>query len=616
MKKSILFAAALLLAAAVTGAFAAEGQKFEQFWTQYTTDFQDEVKYKEALAFLDLCKEAGLTHLTLGEQSMQRWDLVDDAYRAKIAEFQKAAKDRGITIVPSLFPIGYGVRYLVHDVNLAAGLPVKDAPFIVKDGAARPDPSEAPAIANPGFEDGEGNQAAGWTQDAPGERTLVDTAEKHSGKASLKLSAGPASLTPPAPPAPGERRRREQRNARATQTLTVSPFRYYRLSLWIKTQDAGKPGEDMVLLFTHDRQRRNAYRTLEIQPTQDWTRHDVVFNTLDADKVELSVGASMRSGAIWIDDIAIEPAGILNVVRRDMTPLTITSADGKTAYEEGRDFEHVSDPLFIYKNLADIEHEPAAIQLTAGSRIKDGETVLVSYYHTQRIYVDQVVLSLSDPELYELMDKQMAHVAKLWPSPLYFMSADEIRIAGWELQPNGENLTPSQLLARYMERSFALVKKYMPESNIIVWTDMFTPFHNARPFEDGGYYYLTTGTFYGSWSGLPRDVVVGNWYIPEQAQPGLVRGARQQAGTLRLLRHERSQGQHRPVDEGHGEHRRHHRPHVHAVVYRAREDEGVLRARAHVRPVGSGAGSERPSRRHRRKREIAPEAHRYRLTSR
>jgi hypothetical protein len=44
---------------------------------------------------------------------------------------------------------------------------------------------------------------------------------------------------------------------------------------------------------------------------------------------------------------------------------------------------------------------------------------------------------------------------------------------------------------------------------------MFTPHHNARPFSVKGYYYLVNGNWDGAWEGLPKDVIVMNWYSPK-----------------------------------------------------------------------------------------------------
>ncbi len=154
---------------------------------------------------------------------------------------------------------------------------------------------------------------------------------------------------------------------------------------------------------------------------------------------------------------------------------------------------------------------PANITLTPNSRIKDGDTILVSFVHTTRIYDSQMVISTQDPKVFDLMDDQMRRMAKGWPTNTYFMKYDEIRIGGWEVQPDGQKLTPGQFLARHATKAVEIIRKYSPNAKIYVWSDMFDPYHNARPFSARGYYYLCNGNWDGSWEGLPKDVIIMNW---------------------------------------------------------------------------------------------------------
>jgi len=486
----------------------AERRNLTEFWIQHGTDLRDDARRAASMELLRKAKEAGVTHMTLGEVSMHRWDLVDDAYIARINEFRKAAQDAGINIVPAMFPIGYGIRYLVHDANLAAGIPARNVPYVVKGNEATPDQAAVPVIANPGFEKARNGQFESWKMDYPGKFSFVDAKEKHSGKQSLRVSLK------------GELPAEAKGFVRATQVVKVEPFKYYRLSLWIKTEDVKTEREDYVIIWSQNRKRRHNFLNMPVKPTQDWTRHELVFNTFEACEVELTVGTSeYRGGTVWFDDLEVAPAGLLNVVRRSIVPLVVTSADGKTVYKEGKDFERVADPDFTDKSLGAIDHEAPPIRLKPKSRIRNRQKLLVSHFHAMRVYNDQMCLSMEEPRLYEYMDKQMAHVSKLWQPRGYFMNADEIRVCGWENQPKGEELDCAELLARYMKRSFEIVKKYDPAAELTIWSDMFTPFHNGRPFEEAGYYYHCSGTYYGCWKELPGEVRIANWYSPNRLNP-------------------------------------------------------------------------------------------------
>ena len=86
----------------------------------------------------------------------------------------------------------------------------------------------------------------------------------------------------------------------------------------------------------------------------------------------------------------------------------------------------------------------------------------------------------------------------------------------WEPLPNGESIQPGQFLARLVKQCYDTMHKYSPQAQIYTWSDMFCPGHNARPFAQSGYYYLVNGNWDGSWEGLPKDVVIMNWYSPNE----------------------------------------------------------------------------------------------------
>ena len=51
-----------------------------------------------------------------------------------------------------------------------------------------------------------------------------------------------------------------------------------------------------------------------------------------------------KTGKIWFDDVKVQPGGFVNILRRQSTPLVVTSEDGKTTYAEEKDFAKVADP--------------------------------------------------------------------------------------------------------------------------------------------------------------------------------------------------------------------------------------------------------------------------------
>ena len=67
-------------------------------------------------------------------------------------------------------------------------------------------------------------------------------------------------------------------------------------------------------------------------------------------------------------------------------------------------------------------------------------------------------------------------------------------------------VTAGQLLAHNAERCRMIIKSVAPDAEVIDWSDMFDPYHNAVDK-----YYLVGSTLEKSWEGLDRSVIVANW---------------------------------------------------------------------------------------------------------
>ena len=91
----------------------------------------------------------------------------------RLASVRDICQQHGVEIVPNIFSVGYGGSVLAYDRNLAAGIPVIDAPFVVKDGEARLESDRAVRIANGGFEEYDGDRLKRYGfHDKPGDVSL------------------------------------------------------------------------------------------------------------------------------------------------------------------------------------------------------------------------------------------------------------------------------------------------------------------------------------------------------------------------------------------------------------------------------------------------------------
>ncbi|MFH1707582.1 MAG: hypothetical protein ABIF71_06670 [Planctomycetota bacterium] len=443
-----------ILATMVFGAAAVQAGEYPERWNYVNGNTLTPENTAKFLELLRGSKAAGCTHVLWSGCRGFRIPEMTDEQRAGDKAVQAEAKNLGLTVIPGIISIGYSGRYFHIDPNLAAGVPVRNMPYVVKGGRAEPDPALALDTAQPVLENGV-----------------------------------------------------------LTATFKVPPFMYYRVNFTM-TADPGDL-EDVFKVTSSGGKRWNSRSNPTVTKEGELFKLETVFNTLEADSIKVAIND--RGGKI--NAVRIEPAGMLLVLRRDTLPLVVANADGTATFEEGKDFAPVADPVLQVKPFPGdfpIDHPAPGLVLTERSRLKEGDRLSVSFYHHIRVYTDQDLISLEDERVWAILETEIKETVGLWNAAGYMLNYDEIRVAGWEARPKSlEGLTMGRLLAKHFKRTYDLVRKYAPEAKIYTWSDMFTPYHNARNFADGGFYYLVNGTWDGAWEGLPADVIILNWYAPK-----------------------------------------------------------------------------------------------------
>ncbi len=395
----------------------------------------------------------------------------------------RAAADRaGVELIPAGFSVGYGTAFLARNPMLAEGLPVVDAPFVVRRGEARLETSAAALLSNGGFEENDGIRAAGFAA-ASGAAVTVDLAVRRGGTASLRL--GPAA-------APGS-------PARTSQEIRVARGRCYRLRFWAKTRDLSPA---VISVRVTGAGRDLAPRQFEVERSSDWRRLALLFNSLGADRARVTVGiADGSSGTLWLDDVAVEEVGPIDVLRRPGTPVTVASEDGRTIYEEGKDYRPLSDPGF---DLEDVDRSAPPLRVEAGGRIRDGARLRVGWYHPVVIGESQVPVCLGEPEVDAIVEREARIIGERLRPRSFFLLTDEIRMAGTCRACGGR--PAAELVGGAIGRLAGAVRRAIPGVRVFAWSDMLDPERNAR---DG--YYLVSGGLADAWRSAPRDVEMVVW---------------------------------------------------------------------------------------------------------
>ncbi len=407
-------------------------------------------------------------------------------YFRRLGEVKRACETNHLELIPAIFSIGYGGGLLSHNRNLAEGLPVEDAPFLVREGQARLADNDPAQLVNGGFEEYAGNRLKGFDfHDQPGEISYVDTEVRHNGKASLRLEHFTAN---------------PHGHGRVMQTIQVQPHRCYRVTVWVKTDGLEPPNAFQMVALVDNRSL--APREFRLPATGDWRKISMLFNSLTYDRVRLYAGLwGGKSGRVWLDDWSVEEVGPVNVLHRPGTPVTVRSEEGTVTYEEGKDYGPLGDAnLRPWRD----EGEAAPLKILPGGRIHEGDRLRVSWYHSMRIHDSQVTVCMAEPEVYEIFDHEARLLAERLHPRRVLLNMDEIRMGGTCRACRGQNM--GELLGRCVTRQAQALRKYMPGAQIYIWSDMLDPNHNAH-----GNYYLVEGDYTGSWRHVPKDLVMAVW---------------------------------------------------------------------------------------------------------
>lgn len=430
-----------------------------------------------------------------------------DGYALIVAQ----AKKNSLTVIPGGFLPYSGA---INDRMLAEASPVRNTPFKVAGGIARCASDHNTGLKNGNFESFAGNVPTGWKPNgmSAGKNYVQDKYVKHSGTSSLKVFSIP-------------------QNAGIAQNVTVKPFRAYRISAWFKTSEVkgyqgiqfevhGEKGYRHRLLNRRWRPFGTPKVWSHLGASMPWKKLTTDFNSMDNRSVNIrfvfagiGYGTSAQPNAtIWMDDMVVEEVGLYETVIRRKHPVTVKSADQKIIYKEGSDY--AIDPRCKVFTDDDFYYE-GHLKIPAGSRIKNGDELRVSWYKFSDTYLLFSETNFCLPETWKAMEDNVQRIDKLMGnSNFMYLNYDEWRSAFMddrcELFPGVRKA--GDYLAGTLGKTLQLCRKANCARTIYLLNDMYDPYHNA-----GNPYYMLPGGATDSWKNMDTNTIVINW-SPNLAQ--------------------------------------------------------------------------------------------------
>ena len=437
--------------------------------------------------------------MMLADYKFQILDRVDERYFRNAERVKKAAAKARIEIIPAVFSIGYSNGILAHDPNLAEGILARDVPHVVRNGVAELQPLAEAQIKNGGFEQAQENRFPGFSfQDAPGQSTFADRQVVHAGSGSCRIEPGKAKS--------------EGGNARVVQNVKVRPHACYRLSAWVKTKDLAPTGSfHLVAMGAASPGRTLTFREGGVDPTQDWKKIDVVFNSLDQTAVNLYAGFwGDGSGTLWIDDLQLEELSLVNVLQaQGMSALG--EIRGRQDHVRGRprfraSRRCASSATFPTRENSSTSTQGPRLRLTARSRIKDGAAPareLVSPDPHPRV-ADHVLPERAQGRGDPPRPGPAGERPVSSPNLLHVARRDPVRQLVRRVPGTQADSRAAARRERAPVRGDSQAGQPQGADRRLV--RHVRPHHNAVD-----QYYLVNGTLKGSWEGLPREVIIANW---------------------------------------------------------------------------------------------------------
>lgn len=462
-------------------------------WVYVSRSLHKDQDVADIRDIVDTAAARGLNGMVLAS-GLDRLDRQAAGFFDRLEQVKRLCAEKQVEIIPIIFSAGYGGSVLGYDRNLAEGLLVQDAPFVVRGDEARFEPDPAVTIVNGSFEDHVGDHVRGCRfHDQPGKVSFVDTSVAKDGQASLRFE---------------NFGQYPHGHGRVMFELDVRPRRCYRVTGWLKTDQLEPANRFQVQVLAGS--RTLAPIQIPVKPTMDWQPFTIGFNSLDMDQVRLYAGIwGGVAGRFWLDDLRIEEVALVNILRRPGTPLRVRDAGSDVEYTEGRDFAPIADSKLNFR----FDHDGPPLRLLKDGRLREGQRLRVSYYHGMAVHSGQVTLCMSEPRVYELWQRQAELIQQHLAPRRWLLSMDEIRAGGSCAACRARGQSMAEILGDCLTRQYEMIRKVNPQAEVFTWSDMLDPNHNARAD-----YYLVEGDYAGSWLHVPKDLRIVCWYFDKRRE--------------------------------------------------------------------------------------------------
>ncbi len=493
----------LCLATALSLACTRPKQYTHRWVYAFGSTVETEAGLKQLKAIADTAAAHGLNGFVLPGRE-DRIDNRPPEYLKRLKELDAYLKEKNLELIPAIMSFSWGDAVYEDNRNLTAGLPVKDALFIVKDGMAHPAREFKVALKNANFEQHYSNGFPEWLS-GEGADKILSSEESSAGEGNTSLRIRIDHNFPNEDPV-------------LTQKTDVQPHHLYRISYRLKLKHLNNNAWGVFPIQVKGEDGRSLhYQIPHMSVDGKWHEYTIGFNSLNYERVRVMITSPATPEAEYlVDDLKIEEAGLINVLRRPGTPVTVRGDDNGVVYTEGKDYEKIIDPFRIdsmWNETIDFrfDHADPPVKILAGSRIRNGEKLRLSWYHPLYIYGGAFPMCMSEPEVYALLQKKVERIHEALAPKSYLVSIEEIRGGNTCAACSARQISMAEMLADCVHKCAAIIKASNPDAKCYLWGDLFDPNHNGSEREGKNYFHVH-GNYDHSWKYIPGDFIMIPWW--------------------------------------------------------------------------------------------------------
>lgn len=229
----------------------------------------------------------------------------------------------------------------------------------------------------------------------------------------------------------------------------------------------------------------------------------------------------------FINNLAIPTLPVIsplvNIIRSEETNIVITNLEKTKIYRENTDYKIINGPCtYPYP----ITNTPTQIIRIPQGSIEENEEVLISYDYIINRSTDWAAWSVpycpSSSRTYEIMTAALQNTIEALSPNLISLAHDEIIGMNRDSRCRKRNLTNAQLLADDINKLYAIIKEQNPDIKLLLWDDMFNPWHNGGNEK----YQVPFGGISGKTAGaldlIPKDIIIMLWWYEANDKLGKI----------------------------------------------------------------------------------------------